>query len=151
MSTFLVTVLAGIVATSGMSLLMWAITRSGIAEADMIRAIGTIFTRSGKSAFTVGLVVHYIVGVLIAFAYVALISIIGYSSVAGAIGLGCLISIAHGVAFGFVLVISVAEHHPMERFRKAGMEVAVAHFAGHVVYGFLIGTVVGLTGIRFFG
>ncbi|MCC6711748.1 MAG: hypothetical protein IT344_00150 [Candidatus Dadabacteria bacterium] len=151
MSTFLVTVLAGIVATSGMSLLMWAITRSGIAEADMIRAIGTIFTRSGKSAFTVGLVVHYIVGVVIAFAYVALISIIGYSSVAGAIGLGCLISVAHGVAFGFVLVISVAEHHPMERFRKAGMEVAVAHFAGHVVYGFLIGTVVGLTGIRFFG
>src|SRR5690606_37326426 len=123
MSTFLITVLAGLIATSGMSILMWAITRSGIADADMIRAIGTIFRRSEKSTFTVGLVAHYIVGVVIAFAYVALISVIGYSSVAGAIGLGCLISVAHGVAFGFVLVIAVAEHHPMERFRKAGMEV----------------------------
>jgi len=151
MSTFLITVLAGLIATSGMSILMWAITRSGVADADMIRAIGTIFTRSERSTFTVGLVTHYIVGVIIAFAYVALISVIGYSSVAGAIGLGFLISVAHGVAFGFVLVIAVAEHHPMERFRKAGMEVAVAHFAGHVVYGLLIGIVVGLTGIRFFG
>ncbi|MEZ4547641.1 MAG: hypothetical protein R3B51_07950 [Thermodesulfobacteriota bacterium] len=112
MSTFLITVLAGLIATSGMSILMWAITRSGVADADMIRAIGTIFTRSEKSTFTVGLVTHYIVGVIIAFAYVALISVIGYSSVAGAIGLGFLISVAHGVAFGFVLVIAVAEHHP---------------------------------------
>jgi len=39
----------------------------------------------------------------------------------------------------FALVVLVAEHHPLERFQKAGMGVAVAHLLGHLVYGLIIG------------
>ena len=151
MSIFLLTVLAGLVGTAGMSLALWGITHTGIANAGMIRAIGSMFTKSYEDSFGPGLIVHLIAGVIIAFIYVALISLLAPESLAGTIAYGAMIGLAHGVAFGFLLVVAVAEHHPLEQFRSAGLEVAIAHLAGHVIYGVLVGAVVGLTGIRFFG
>ena len=150
MNALLLTIVAGIVGTTGMSLAMWIITRSGIANASMIRAIGSLFTKSYKNSFEPGLVIHLISGILFAFLYVILISIFAPTSIAAAIGAGTMIGVFHGVAFGFLLVITVAEHHPLEQFRKAGFEVAIAHFVGHVIYGLLVGLVVGLTGARIF-
>jgi uncharacterized membrane protein YagU involved in acid resistance len=147
---FMKVVFAGLVGTLGMSLLMWFIHRSGIANADMIRAIGSMFTRSYENAFTPGLTIHFIVGSIIAFFYVLLINLFSptthiYSALAGA-----MIGLFHGVAFSFLLVISVAEHHPLEQFREAGFEVAIAHLAGHIVYGLIVGIIVGFLAIRLF-
>jgi hypothetical protein len=44
----------------------------------------------------------------------------------------------------------VAEHHPLERFRDAGAEVAIAHMVGHIVYGLIVGFVIGFSGPNFF-
>jgi hypothetical protein len=41
-----------------------------------------------------------------------------------------------------LLVIVVAEHHPLERFREAGFRVGVTHVAAHVVYGLVLGIAV---------
>ncbi len=150
MNAFILTVVAGIVGTAGMSLAMWLITASGIANAAMIRAIGSLFTKSYDNSFEPGIVIHFISGILFAFLYVILISIIAPTSVAAAIGAGAMIGVFHGVAFSFLLVIMVAEHHPIEQFRNAGFEVAIAHFVGHVIYGLLVGVVVGVTGTRLF-
>ncbi len=151
MNTILVTALAGVIGTAGISIALWGISHTGIANAPMIRAIGSLFTRSYEDSFGLGLTVHFIVGIIIAFVYVALISLLEPASLAGAIAYGGMIGLAHGVAFGFLLVVVVAEHHPLEQFRRAGLEVVVAHLFGHVVYGVLVGAVVGLTGVRFFG
>ena len=151
MNAIIITVLAGVVGTAGMSTVLWGLTRTGVANAAMIRAIGSLFTKSYEDSFGLGLTVHFIVGIIVAFVYVALISLFAPTSLAGAIALGGMIGFAHGIAFGFTLVVAVAEHHPLEQFRSAGLEVAVAHLLGHVVYGVLVGAVVGLTGIRFFG
>ncbi len=150
MNAFILTVLAGIVGTAGMSLAMWIITKSGIANASMIRAIGSMFTKSYDNSFRPGLIVHFISGILFAFLYVILISLFAPTSLAASIGAGAMIGVFHGVAFGFLLVVTVAEHHPLEQYRNAGFEVAIAHFAGHVIYGILVGLVVGLTGARIF-
>ena len=150
MGAFIDTIIAGIIGTAGMSLLLWIITGSGMANAEMIRAIGSIFNRSYENSFLPGLIIHFIVGTIIAFFYVALINLFAPTSLVGSIAIGGMIGVFHGVAFGFVLVIAVAEHHPLERFRKAGFEVAIAHFIGHVLYGMIVGLVVGLAGIRLF-
>lgn len=150
MNALIGTVLAGLIATAGMSLVLWGISQTGIANAAMIRAIGSMFTRSYEGSFGPGLVVHFIAGIAIAFIYVALISLLAPDTLAGTIAYGGMIGLAHGVAFGFLLVVAVAEHHPLEQFRRAGLEVAVAHLFAHVVYGVLVGTVVGLSGIKFF-
>ena len=150
MNTIIFTALAGVIGTAGMSIALWGISHTGIANASMIRAIGSLFTRSYEDSFGLGLTVHFIVGIIIAFVYIALISLLAPVSLAGTIAYGGMIGLAHGVAFGFLLVGAVAEHHPLEQFRKAGLEVAIAHLTGHVIYGVLVGTVVGLTGVRFF-
>jgi uncharacterized membrane protein YagU involved in acid resistance len=150
-NTIIFTALAGVIGTAGMSIALWGISHTGIANAAMIRAIGSLFTRSYEDSFGLGLTVHFIVGIILAFIYIALISLFEPESLAGTIAYGGMIGLAHGVAFGFLLVVAVAEHHPLEQFRKAGLEVAIAHLIGHVVYGVLVGAVVGLTGIRFFG
>jgi hypothetical protein len=43
----------------------------------------------------------------------------------------------------FVL-LSVAERHPVERFRKASIEIGAAHVVGHIGYGAGVGAVLGL-------
>ena len=150
MNPVIATIIAGIVGTTGMSIVLWAITRSGIANASMIRAIGSIFTGSYDNSFGPGLIANFIAGIFIAFAYTLLISLFSPVSIAAAIGAGAMIGVFHGVAFGFILVIAVAEHHPLEQFRDVGFQVALSHFVGHVVYGILVGTVIGITGARFF-
>jgi hypothetical protein len=45
----------------------------------------------------------------------------------------------HGSVVSLMLVVLMAEHHPLERFREAGLRVAVTHVAAHIVYGFVVG------------
>lgn len=97
MNAFVLTIVAGIVGTSGMSLAMWIITKSGIANASMIRAIGSLFTNSYDNSFEPGLIIHFISGILFAFLYVILISLFAPTSLVAA---GAMIGVSHGVAFG---------------------------------------------------
>ena len=141
-------IVAGLLGTTAMSFAMWMINKKGLANADMIRAIGTIFT-SYEESFSTGIKIHYIIGVAVAFIYIALISLLQPANLWGYTGVGTMIGLFHGVAFAFLLIVAVAEHHPLEKFRKAGLEVAVAHLAGHVIYGLVVGLVAGLVGVKF--
>ena len=140
-------IICGIAGTSAMSFVMWFITKEGIANADMLRAIGSIFT-DDKSAFSTGLSIHYIFGIVLAFVYLLIISLFQPQSLWAYTGLGAMIGLFHGVAFAFLLVVVVAEHHPKESFREAGLEVALAHLGGHVVYGLVVGLVAGVFAVK---
>jgi uncharacterized membrane protein YagU involved in acid resistance len=132
-----------------MSFVMWLITRSGLANADMIRAIGSLYTRSYENAFIPGIIIHYTAGIIIAFFYTAFLSIFSLGSVGSYIGIGAMVGVFHGLVVSFLLVVLVAEHHPLEQFQKAGSEVAVAHMVGHIIYGLIVGAMIGIAGIRF--
>jgi uncharacterized membrane protein YagU involved in acid resistance len=147
--TILLTILAGILGTAGMTFVMWLITRSGLANADMMRAIGSIYTRAYENSLLLGFIVHFTIGIIIAFVYTAFLSIFLLRSIPALIGLGGMLGLLHGLAVSFALVSLVAEHHPLDQFRKAGSEVVVAHMAGHIVYGMIVGIVIGITNISF--
>lgn len=140
-------IICGVIGTSAMSFVMWFVTKEGIANADMMRAIGSILT-DDESAFSTGLTVHYIVGIILAFVYLLIISLFQPQSLWAYTGLGGMIGLFHGVAFAFLLVVIVAEHHPKESFRNAGLEVALAHLGGHIVYGLFVGLVAGLFAVK---
>ena len=140
-------IICGVIGTSAMSFVMWFVTKEGIANADMMRAIGSILT-DDESAFSTGLTVHYIVGIILAFVYLLIISLFQPESLWAYTGLGGMIGLFHGVAFAFLLVVIVAEHHPKESFRDVGLEVALAHLGGHIVYGLFVGLVAGLFAVK---
>jgi hypothetical protein len=147
--TVLQTILAGVFGTALMSLLMTVIQGSGRANADMIRALGSLITRSRERALGPGLLIHFTSGALFAFPYAIILSGLRVPSIFGLLGVGALLGFVHGFVMSFLLVAVVSEKHPLEMYREAGVSVAVAHIAGHVVYGLGVGLIVGLLGIDF--
>lgn len=135
---------AGIIGTTGMTVFLWVITKLDVVHVDMVRAVGSMFTKSLDSATGVGLVAHYITGIIFAFLYVIILSIVNVNDVFQSTVIGSTIGFIHGFVVSFLLVVAVGEHHPLEQFRQPGLTVAIGHYAGHLVYGFLVGLVTGI-------
>jgi uncharacterized membrane protein YagU involved in acid resistance len=149
MNTILITAAAGFVATGLMSFALYLIHWRGFANADMINAVGSLVTRNEANALGPGLAIHFGVGIVFAFLYVAGWSLWGLQSLGQYVLLGLLTGAFHGLVVSFLLVAMVAEHHPLPRFQEAGLGVAVAHWVGHVVYGAVIGIAAGQYLLRF--
>jgi len=147
MKFILITVLAGLVGTAGMTLVLQFITKAGWTNADMVRALGSAFTGTYEKSKTKGLILHFLVGIPIAILYAVFLYLMPISGIVAIIIAGGVIGFVHGFVFSFIL-LAMAEYHPIEQFREADFQVAIAHVVGHVVYGLLVGTVIGISGYR---
>jgi hypothetical protein len=139
-------VAGGLAGTAGMTLLLEAIHRARWVNADMVTAVGSIFTREESSGRCLGWWVHFGAGVLLAVPYILAMAYFQVRRPLDCAGLGALAGAFHGIIVGLMLVVLVAEHHPVPRFRQAGFAVAGVHFFAHLVYGTLVGAVVGAVG-----
>ncbi len=148
MEAIVTTILAGLLSTAAMSGFLYLVHFSGAANADMIRALGSMLTKNFDNAMLAGLVTHAISGVMFAFPYaivLGLAPVSGYATTA----VGGLVGFFHGFVFSFMLIALIAESHPIERFRNAGVSVAVVHLLAHVVYGSMMGFAVTAFAIDF--
>ena len=139
-------IIAGIIATLIMTLFLEAVTRSGLAHADMVKAIGSMVTKSLNNAFKTGIVIHLAWGIFFGICYTFILAIFHLKMLLYTATVGGSIGFVHGFAVGMLVVVVVAEHHPIEKFRKPGIEVAVAYFMAHVIYGLVVGYVAGMMG-----
>ena len=146
---FLLTaVFAGLLGTAGMTLTLYSITRSGITNARMVFAVGSLMTRSRDSALTVGSVFHIILGLVFGILYtLAMLAFPDGLTNTQMIFVGLGLGFIHGLMVSMLLVAMVAEFHPLEEFREAGFAVGIAHLVGHMVYGLLVGAGVAIAGI----
>ena len=149
MLDLLLTIVAGILATAVMSSFLFLIHWGGFANADMIRALGSLLTRSEDNALIPGLVIHFTSGVVFAFVYLVFWSLWGFEALGTYLLLGAITGAAHGLVVSFLLVSLIAGHHPLPRFQEAGISVAFAHLLGHVVYGVVVGLIAGFYGLRY--
>lgn len=147
-SLFLSVILcAGLIATSAMTIFLRAVTRSGLTNADMERAIGSLLTKSLDSALLVGVLMHFTAGIFFAMIYALLFMVFGASGPWQLAGIGLIMGTIHGFVLSFLLVISVAEYHPLPQFRDVGFGVTVAHLIGHSIYGAVVGFMIGASGL----
>jgi hypothetical protein len=58
--------------------------------------------------------------------------------------LGLGLGVVHGMLVSLMLVWVVAEQHPLEEFNEATFAIGLSHLVGHVVFGGVVGLVVGL-------
>ena len=140
------TFVAGLIGTGGMTLFMYLLTKVGFTNADMVRAIGSLITKSLDHALMIGSVCHIASGVFFAVVYTLGFNFFGIQGTGLLMLAGTAYGFAHGFVLSFILVSSVAQHHPIAEFREAGISVAIAHLLGHVIYGALVGMVIGLSG-----
>ena len=136
-------ILAGIIATAGMTVFLWVMDKTGKINANMVRALGSAVTRSIETSLLPGIIIQFVSGIFFAFIYIYALGLLQLSNPFSYVLAGGIIGFAHGFAFSFIMVI-LAEHHPVEKFQNAGFQVAIAHFIAHVIYGCLIGLIVGV-------
>ena len=147
-------VLSGLISSTAMVVFLELVHGFRFAKADMIRAIGSLMTHDRSTAFAPGLFIHYASGVLFAFLYAG-IGVLAFGS--GIIvpdffivlSVMTLVGLFHGMVVTMSLVIAVAEYHPLEEYRNAGIGVAVSHLFAHVIYGFFIGLCFALSDLSF--
>ena len=149
MEIYVGTAMAGIAGALVMIGVMYAIHYLGLVEADMIRAIGSIITKSDEDALPIGWAVHSVTGVVFSFIYVGFWSLFPIQGTVELFLFGILAGGFHGLVVSFILVSVVAGRHPLERFRNAGIGIAVAHLIGHVAYGAVVGAAAGQYQLRF--
>ncbi len=142
---FLVTsVFAGLLGGAAMLTAMLLMTRAGLAQGNMIVALGGMVTKSRDSAFRVGLIMHTISAIGFAMVYTMAMLWLGATGMPNALFLGVAAGFFHGLVVSLMLVWVVAEGHPFEEYNEAGLAVGLSHLVGHVVYGAVVGLVVGV-------
>ncbi len=132
---------AGLVGTSIMLALMSVLHRLKLANADMVRAIGSLYTRTYADSVLPGLLIQYTFGVVFAYAYASLIRFSPVVTPSSTVILATFVGLVHGIVVGLALEVMVAVYHPVKQFRKAGFAVVVAHIVGHISYGLSLGIV----------
>lgn len=137
---FIIPIVAGCIATIGITSVLWLIDKTGWANADMVRAVGSLFTKELENSLRVGLAIHFVAGIIISAVYLHLLSMLNVVALVPAVMVGATIGFVHGFVFSFIMVI-LAEQHPVKQFQVADFHVAVAHVLGHIVYGMIIGAI----------
>ncbi len=136
---------AGVAGGLAMQLAMRLIGRGNDLKGDMILALGSLITKSRDNAYRVGLIVHATAAIGFALVYTLLMVTLGYTGMPMSLMLGLGVGTLHGLIVSLMLVWVVADQHPLEEFKEADLLVGLSHMAGHVVYGGVIGLVVGLS------
>ena len=139
MLNLILVISSGVLATLSMMFVMELITRSQLANADMVRAIGSIFTGRYENSLKLGLVLHIISGIIFAVIYYSIFDyfLINYEILAPVLGL--LVGFFHGMVVSLSLVNVIAKYHPLKQFQETGLYMAIAHIIGHMVYGLSVG------------
>ena len=147
---FPLVLIAGVAGTLFMSVVMYSIHLKGWANADMIRAIGSLVTRRYENSVVPGLLLHLAAGCLFAIPYIYVMRGAGVHLPVHLITVGLALGTFHGAAMIFILM-AMAEKHPVAQFRKANVNVAFAHVVGHMAYGAGIGLIVAFLGPKIGG
>ena len=77
--------------------------------------------------------------------YAMLMLWLGMSGMPNALFLGVGVGFFHGLLVSLLLVWTVAEEHPFEEYAEAGLAVGLSQLLGPVVYGAVVGRVVGIS------
>ncbi|MFW7380883.1 MAG: hypothetical protein ACOH5I_18855 [Oligoflexus sp.] len=132
---FLHAIISGIIGSLAMLVVLYLITLAHIANADMVRALGSLITKSLDNSVKVGLLTYFLGGIFFSFIYFAIFSLFPLQEAQAILFIGVFGGFVHGLIVSFALVISVSGRHPVPRFRDVGFGVALAHIIGHIAYG----------------
>ena len=143
MKILLVSILAGLLASTARALFLELISKLRVTHVDMIKAIGTLYHGNYYFSLMRGYVTHYAFGMVSAFVYLFLLSVFQPPTIAASAAYGALIGFFHGCVISYSLTVIVDEDHPLQEFRTYGYEVVIYYWVAQVLFGAVVGAVVG--------
>jgi hypothetical protein len=138
---------AGLLGAAAMLVVLWAFTQSGLANARLLVAVGSLLTRSYENAPLVGGAIHIAAGVFFAQIYAFIMIAINHPGFGPNLTWGIFLGMFHGLIMSLVLIAAAGEVHPLEEFQQRSFSIALSHWVGHVAYGIVVGGVIGLSGL----
>ena len=150
MKYVLITLLAGIVATTARVLFLEILGKIRQVHVDMIEAIGTLYHGSYYHALLRGFTAHYVFGIVSAFVYLLLLGVFEPLTIYSSALYGGLIGFFHGCVVSFTVTVIVDEDHPLPQFRKYGYEVVIYYWVAQILYGIAVGAIIGTVHPAFF-
>ena len=127
-------IIAGLVATAVMTLLMYTAPRMGMPKMDIIGMLGSMFSSDKGTARIIGLVVHFMMGVVFAIVYTYL-----WSAGLGSASLlwGLIFGLAHGIV-AIVTMPMMVRMHPRPPAMEGGPKTMIGQLMGHAVFGLAV-------------
>ncbi len=139
--------IAGGLGALAMVLVLWVFTVSGLAKVRLVIALGALVTRSYEKAGLVGGLVHAVAGVFFGQIYTLVLLAINHPGLGTNMMWGAALGMLQGVVTSIALIAVVADAHPLEEFQQRSFAIALSHWVGHVVYGLVVGAVIGVSGL----
>jgi hypothetical protein len=137
-------VMAGLFGAAAMWMVMRLIERAGPPTGGMVVAVGSLLTRKRSNALTAGVAVYLFSAVLFGIIYTLLMLRLELTAWPHAFFAGAGFGFFHGLVVSLGLVWIVADNHPLDEFRQATPLVFLSHFAGHVVFGAVVGLLISI-------
>jgi len=116
-------------------------------EVDMVKALGSLFTGNKETATLNGILIHLAAGVGFGLVYGLVFISIGITQFPAVLLIGLGFGLLHGIGMSYVLMLFIADKHPLEEYRSVTLMIGAAHLGGHVVYGGVVGLVGGLASL----
>ena len=137
--------ISGLFGAFAMTEFMLKVSSTYSKRVDMLKALGSFFTRKSEGAQELGKKIHAFSGLLFGMLYFVGMYLIGGLIFPYAIFLGIGFGFFHGLTMSYVLMFYASEKHPFKEYRDATLEEGLLHLVGHIIFG----TVVGLMGAFF--
>jgi hypothetical protein len=144
----LVSMIAGSLGAVAMYFVMRLINLAGWAKGDMLLALGSLALNRREHAFLAGTTIHWISSMIFAALYLAVLSNTGFLELPAALAGGVFLGGFQGFFVAIALVWIASDRHPLPEFQGATIPIGVMHFAGHVVYGAVVGLTIGIWASR---
>lgn len=130
-------IVAGLAGTAVMTMMMYAAPLMGMPKMDIAGMLGTMVISKKETATVLGMVMHFMVGVIFALIY-ALLWSLGLGSAAWWWGL--IFGAVHGVV-AIVMIPIMMRMHPRAPEMASGPLVIAGQLMGHLAYGLVVALV----------
>lgn len=133
--------ISGFISALAMTEFMLKVSSAYSKRVDMVKALGSFFTRNLEGAQELGKRIHIASGLLFGALYFMAMYLIGGLNFPYAIFLGIGFGFFHGLVVSYVLMFYASEKHPIKEYRDATLEEGLLHLVGHVIFGFVVGLI----------
>ena len=130
-------IVAGLAGTAVMTVLMYVAPMMGMPKMDIAGMLGTMFVSKRQTAMILGMIMHFMAGVIFALVY-ALLWSLGLGSATWWWGL--IFGAVHGI-IAIIMIPIIMRMHPREPEMAGGPMAIVGQLMGHLAYGLVVALV----------
>ena len=131
--------LDGFVGVLSMFSIMWLITNSGLANCNMVGAIGSMLTKDRQKENLYGFTVYLFGGLFFAFLYNYIFLATKIPSMNFMLFMSLFLGFIHGLVVSYAIIAVFSHQHKDERFKDVSIGIALAHLFAHMLFGLTLG------------